>query len=270
MDLRMHGPAQEARQGPAAAAAGGGDPGLAWTGAIEAIAERARLYLSAGHGLHLRGPAGTGKATLARVLAARLGRDVVAAGVGENAEASAALTVACASGATLLLDAEAEGFPAASPRLAAVLSGRVPAHPSFRVIVISRPGAPMPELLLDRLVTIDCDGYDRDTEIAIVAARSGLGADEAGRIVDMVRDLRRSREYAHRPGLRCSVTLAALVKASGATVSADDAGFVALVLDVLGARLKAGPDGLVDPRHRQMLVKLTSHFCGDRPQPVSA
>jgi len=270
MDLRMHGPAQEAGQASAPAPAGGGEPGLVWTGAIEAVAARALLYLSAGHGLHLRGPAGTGKATLGRAIAARLGRDVVSACVGGNAEPSAALTVACASGATLLVDAEADGFAAASPRLAAVLAGRAPAHPSFRAIVMSRPGSAMPPMLLDRLVTIDCDGYDRDTEIAIVAARSGLGPDEAGRIVDMVRDLRRSREYVLRPSLRCSITLASLAKSSGSAVSADDAGFVALVLDVLGARLKTGPDGLLDPRHRQMLAKLTSHFCGSHPQAVPA
>jgi MoxR-like ATPase len=269
MSGRTEGSGQEERQASERAADGAVEPGLVWTGAIDAIAARASLYLSAGYGLHLRGPAGTGKATLARALAARRGGEIVIASLGAPVEPLAALTVASAAGATLIVDAEAEGFAASVPRLAATLSGGAPAHSGFRVIVLSRPGAAVPELLLDRLVTIDCDGYDRETELAIVCARSGLGPDEAGRIIDMVRDLRRSREYAHRPSLRCAITLAALAKALGAAIRADDPLFVALVLDVLGARLKVGPDGLVDPRYRQMLQKLVGHFCGDRPGPLS-
>jgi nitric oxide reductase NorQ protein len=271
MDLRMQHPAQEARIGPGSGPGSGagraaGAPEV-WTEAIEAVAARALLCLAAGHGVHLRGPAGTGKTTLAFALAARLGRDVVAVLPGAEADASSAVAVASAAGATAILDADAEGFPAVAPRLSAALGGRLPAHAAFRAIVVSRPGSPLPVTLLDRLVTIDCDGYDRETELAIAAARSGLGAVEAGRIVDMVRDLRRSREYGLRPGLRCSITLASLAMAAGCAVSSDDHRFVALVLDVLGARLRTGPDGLLDPRHRQMLVKLTEHFCGERQQP---
>lgn len=261
MDLRIHEPVQEMRGTQGGSDSGGGDPGLVWTEAIEPIAGRALLYLSAGHGLHLRGPVGIGKTTFARTVAARLGREVVSALPGMGADPSAAITVAAASGATLIADADSEGFAQAAPRLAAALAGRMAAHPAFRAIVISRPHSAVPDPLLDRLVTIDCDGYDRDTEVAIVATRSGLAAEEAAPIVDMVRDLRRSREYALVPGLRCSLTLAALAHAAGCTISAGDPRFVAIALDVLGARLRQGPDGVTDPRHRQMLVKLIAHFC---------
>lgn len=46
------------------------------TPAVEAITERALTYLRAGYAVHLSGPAGTGKTTLALHVASRLGRPV--------------------------------------------------------------------------------------------------------------------------------------------------------------------------------------------------
>ncbi|MFN8468293.1 MAG: hypothetical protein U0X20_22235 [Caldilineaceae bacterium] len=40
--------------------------------------------------------------------------------------------------------------------------------------------------LADRMVTIDIDFYDLDTEVAVTAARSGLGFEDAARIVGTV------------------------------------------------------------------------------------
>lgn len=261
MDLRVHEPEHEARGAAAGPVGKNAGSDLVWTDAIERMAGRALHYLSAGYGLHLRGPCGSGKITFARAVAARLAREVVTALPGVGADPLAAITVSAASGATLLADADSEGFGAAAPRLTAALSGRMAVHAGFRAIVISRPHSAVPEALLDRLVTIDCDGYDRDTEVAIVAARSGLAVEQAAPVVDMVRDLRRSREYALVPSLRCALTLAGLAHAAGCAVSAGDPRFVAIALDVLGARLRQGPDGVIDPRHRQMLVKLIAHFC---------
>ncbi len=245
------------------------------TGAVAAIAERAGAYLAAGYGLHLHGPVGTGKTTLAALIAeGRTGQVLTLAGAPDP---PAMLLAACLSGATLLADGASAELAAIGPRLAAVLSdgtlplavggseGR-PVAAGFRALVVTGPGEQLPAALSDRLIPISCDGPDRDTEIAIAASRSGLTPDEAGRIVDMVRDIRRSREYAERPSLRCTIALCRLAHALGCSVSADDARFVALVLDMLGARLRHTPDGLPDPRHRQMLAGLVGHFCSDRPR----
>lgn len=249
------------------------DPGAAvLTDAVEAVLVRAAHYLDAFRAVHLRGPAGTGKTTLSRLLAARLGRPVIVCPAtlcaASMADAEAALTLAAAEGRTLVIDG-----PAPPAALAAMLgegtlplgTGTLTVHPTFRAILVTSPAILLPDAVADRVMTIDCDGFDRETEIAIAAAASGLGGTALARIVDMVRDFRRSREYAERPSLRCSIMLARMVARLGCAVSAEDGAFVALVQDRLGARLRTGGDGLPDPRHRQMLTKLIGHFCGTHP-----
>jgi len=190
-----------------------------------------------------------------------------------------ALTVACTEGCTLVYDEFNRAPPAANNVLLTVLEERMlvlpkagrgetytRVHPEFRAIFTSNPvdhvGAHEAQnALLDRMVTLDLDGFDRGTEVAVTAARSGLPLPEAAAIVDMVRDFRRSREYTQRPTLRASLMIARMTAVQGLAVSADDPDFVQLCLDLLGSRLKPGAGGQPDARHRQMLVKLIEHFC---------
>ncbi len=271
-------------------------------------------YLRAGYPLHLRGPAGSGKTTLALRLAEQLKRPVLLlvgdAGldtarlvggaevtrtrrvvdryissvikVEDSTDAvwlDRALTVACTEGGTLVYDEFNRAPPHANNVLLAVLEERLlvlpkagrgdtrlRVHPAFSAVFTSNPvdhagTNPAQDALTDRMVTLDLDGFDRETEVAIVAGRSGLPPPQAARIVDVVRDFRVSREYAQRPTLRASIMIARIAAAQGLRASADEPGFVQLCLDVLASKLRPGRDGLPDPGQRQLLVRLIGHFC---------
>jgi gas vesicle protein GvpN len=194
-----------------------------------------------------------------------------------------ALTIACNEGCTLVYDEFNRAPPAANNVLLPVLEERLlvlpkaprgeaamRVHPQFRAIFTSNPEdhagtQQAQDALLDRMVTIDLDGFDRETEVAILVARSGLAAEEAGRVADLVRDFRRSREWTQRPTLRASLMIARLARAQGIPVAAEEERFVDLCLDVLGSRLKRAPGGEADPRARQTLVRLIEHYCGAAP-----
>jgi nitric oxide reductase NorQ protein len=199
-----------------------------------------------------------------------------------------ALALACAEGATLVYDAFTRAPAQANMVLLTVLEERLlvlppgyqggnqrgsqgdgyaSVHPAFRAIFTSNPVDPVAcrdvqAALIDRMITIDLDGFDRETEIEIAANRSGLPLIEAACIVDIVRDFRASREYSQRPTLRASVMIARLVAAQGLLVAADDPRFVQVCLDVLASKLKPDPEGLPDPRQRDLLVRLIDHFAG--------
>jgi gas vesicle protein GvpN len=197
-----------------------------------------------------------------------------------------ALTIACAEGCTLVYDEFNRAPAAANNVLLPVLEerllvlpkaprgdGAMRVHPQFRAIFTSNPEdhagtEQAQDALLDRMMTLDLDGFDRETEVAIAAARSGLAAEDAGRIVDMVRDFRRSREWARRPTLRASLMIARLAGVQGLAISAAEERFVELCLDVLGSRLRRATAGETDARARQMLVRLIEHYCGPVPAPL--
>lgn len=198
-----------------------------------------------------------------------------------------ALTIACAEGCTLVYDEFNRAPAAANNVLLTVLEERIlvlpkavrgettlRVHPEFRAIFTSNPEDhagthTAQDALIDRMITIEVDGFDRETEIAITMARSGVSELEASRVVDMVRDFRRSREWTQRPTLRASIMIARLAARLGIRVAADEPRFVQLCLDLLASRTKPGPGGVPDPRQRQMLIRLIEHFCGDAPQPVA-
>ena len=151
------------------------------------------------------------------------------------------LTTACREGYTLIYDEFNRSRPEANnvllsvleekmlslPALGKVEGGYVEVHPEFRAIFTSNPEEyagvhKTPDALLDRLITIKLGHYDRETEIRIAMARSGIQRDDAEAIVDIVRELRNVGVKNHRPTLRASIAIASILGRRGARAHIGD------------------------------------------------
>jgi gas vesicle protein GvpN len=291
-------------------------PDFVETSAVHEVAERAVAYLNAGFPVHFRGPAGTGKTTLALHVAARIGRPVMLiAGDEEFATSDLIggqygyryrkvvdqfihsvlkyeedatqrwvdhrLTTACREGFTLIYDEFSRSRPEANNVLLGVLQEEllilptmsqgdayIKVHPEFRAIFTSNPQEyagvhEVQDALSDRLVTIDLDYYDRETEIAIAAARSGLPPEEAARIVDLVRDYRASGEYDQTPTLRACIVIGKVSAMQDLHPSAQDPRFVRICLDLLESKTALTSKARERrAQQRKMLLSLIEHHCG--------
>ncbi|NTW00100.1 MAG: gas vesicle protein GvpN [Oscillochloris sp.] len=283
------------------------------TSATREIMDRALAYLSAGFPVHFRGPAGTGKTTLALHIAAQFSRPVMLMVGDEQLNSSDLvgeqngyryrrvvdryihsvvkyeedavqnwvdnrLTTACREGFTLVYDEFTRSRPEANNVLLAALEERVlvlptsngansyvKVHPEFRAIFTSNPQEyagvhDAPDALSDRLVTMDLDYYDRETEISITSSNSGLVLDDVERVVDIVREFRDSGEYDQAPTLRACIMIARVAAMQGIRPSSNDPRFAQICLDVLESKT-AFTSKSRDRRaaQRKMLLQLIEH-----------
>ncbi|MEM7701923.1 MAG: gas vesicle protein GvpN [Pseudomonadota bacterium] len=171
-----------------------------------------------------------------------------------------ALTQACVNGYTLVYDEFTRSRAEANNALLPVLEERVlilpnstdrepfiRVHPEFRAIFTSNSSdyvgvQSAQDALLDRMITIDMDGIDRETEIVIVAGRTGDKPEEVAPIVDIVRDFRESGAYEQMPTMRASIMIAHIAKHQEIEISAGNARFIDLCLDVLASKGTPGAD----------------------------
>lgn len=254
---------------------------------IEALTRRGLTYVNAGYALHLAGPAGAGKTTLALHVAAKLGRPVVLIHgddefgssdlVGKDSgyhksklvdnyihsvvktEESMStfwqdhrLTTACLKGYTLIYDEFNRSRPEANNVLLSVLEGKIlnlpnlrrfgegylRVHDEFHAILTSNPEEyagvhKTQDALMDRLITINLGYFDRETEIQISMAKSGLPRPRVEKIVDIVRELRGVGVNNHRPTIRASIAMARILFHSNGSAQVDDPNFWAICRDVL-------------------------------------
>jgi nitric oxide reductase NorQ protein len=189
------------------------------------------------------------------------------------------LTTACRYGHTLVYDEFTRSRPEANNVLLSVLGeeilnlpklryageGYLKVDPSFRAIFTSNPEEyagihKSQDALMDRLITISVDYFDRETEVAIAAARSGISHVDAGCVVDLVRRYRERRVGLHRPSLRAAIMIARVVAQRGGTFDPSDLIFQRTYRDVLGLE-RLNSHGTAEPRSHDVMETELAGTC---------
>lgn len=195
------------------------------------------------------------------------------------------LSTACREGYTLVYDEFTRSKPEANNVLLSVLEerililpnstnsgGYIKVHPDFTALFTSNPEEyagvhASQDALLDRMVTIDLDFYDYETEVGVTAARSGLSKEDAARIVGIVRDFRASGAYQQLPTLRACVTLGRVLAHQNLRPDVNNPFFVQICMDVLGGKAAyVSPSDERYAKGRKLLLDLIKHHCdAERP-----
>ena len=191
------------------------------------------------------------------------------------------LTIACKNGHTLIYDEFTRSRPEANNILLSVLQEKVmdlPAnrdgeeaylqvHPDFSAIFTSNPEEyagvhKAQDALRDRMITLDLEYMDRQTEVAICEAKSGLPQKEAEAIVDIVRGLRDSGEYEFAPTVRAAVMIARSCKTQpGAAIASDNRVFRQICQDILSSETSRLGTRNNHVKVKQLVQELITKYC---------
>ncbi len=190
------------------------------------------------------------------------------------------LTIAARYGFTLIYDEFTRSRPEANNVLLSVLQEKMldlPAareggesylkvDPDFTAIFTSNPEEyagvyRSQDALRDRMVTIDLDFFDRDTEIAITEAKSGISHQEAEKIVDIVRDLRESEVCEFAPTVRGGIIIAKTLRLRNLLVDAGNDVFREICQDVLASETSRVGSLAERTKVKETIGDLIDRFC---------
>ncbi|MCJ7507184.1 MAG: gas vesicle protein GvpN [candidate division Zixibacteria bacterium] len=181
------------------------------------------------------------------------------------------LTVACKHGLTLIYDEFTRSRPETNNVLLSILQEKMmtfpsargeesylKVHPNFCAIFTSNPeeyagvhkGA---DALRDRMITIDLDHFDEETEIAITKAKSnGLNPKGVEKIVNVVRGLRAKGRCEFAPTVRACIMVGRTLQVKNIPVNAKNKEFVKICEDIL-----ASETSRIGKKSRRERVKAT-------------
>ncbi|MBU4350856.1 gas vesicle protein GvpN [Candidatus Parcubacteria bacterium] len=191
------------------------------------------------------------------------------------------LTIAVKHGFTLIYDEFTRSRPEANNTLLSILqeglmdlpmtrqgeeSYYLRVHPQFTAIFTSNPEEyagtnKAQDALRDRMVTMDLRHFDKNTEVAITQAKSGLLQEDAKKIVNIVRALRDSGEYEFAPTVRGSIMLAKTLRTNNGKVSASDKMFCQLAQDILASETTRLGSSEHHKKVKKLVGKLITKHC---------
>jgi len=188
------------------------------------------------------------------------------------------LTVACQKGCTLVYDEFTRSRPEANnaflsvleekilniPSLRDIDKGYMQVHPEFRAIFTSNPEEyagvhKTQDAMMDRLITITLDHFDRDTEVQVTMAKSNLPKEDVEKIIDIVRKLRKTGVNNHRPTIRACIAIGKILKHMGGGASKDNPVFRQICRDVLNvdtAKVTRGGEPLMPKKIDELINDL--------------
>lgn len=190
------------------------------------------------------------------------------------------LTVACRNGFTLIYDEFTRSRPETNNVLLSVLQERMldlpspregegnylKVHPDFTAIFTSNPEEyagvhRSQDALRDRMITLDIDYFDEETELRITQFKSGLANGDAGKIVKIVRGLRDSDTYEFAPTVRGCIMIAKTLVVRKAEVNKKDPVFRRICMDILSSETsRIGTPGS-QKRVKEVISELIDKIC---------
>ncbi|MFH1950088.1 MAG: gas vesicle protein GvpN [Pseudomonadota bacterium] len=190
------------------------------------------------------------------------------------------LTVACKYGFTLIYDEFTRSRPEANNVLLSVLQEKMldlPAaregdenylrvDPDFTAIFTSNPEEyagvhRSQDALRDRMITMDLDHFDEETEVRITESKSGLANGDASKIVKIVRGLRDSDVYEFAPTVRGCVYIAKTLRVRKASVNKDDEIFRQICMDILASETSRIGSKSNQDRVKEVIGELVDQYC---------
>jgi len=189
------------------------------------------------------------------------------------------LTVACKYGLTLIYDEFTRSRPEANNVLLSVLQekmldlpaarngdGYLRVHPDFTAIFTSNPEEyagvyRSQDALRDRMVTLDLNHFDEETEIAITMAKSGLKQNDATKIVRIVRGLRDSGVCEFAPTIRGCLMVSKAIKLQRGSIKAKDELFKEVCLDILASESTRVGSQAQSAKVKEVVSQLIDRYC---------
>lgn len=198
------------------------------------------------------------------------------------------LTIACKYGYTLVYDEFTRSRPEANNILLSILQEKMmdmpvgrgqdaylKVHPNFIAIFTSNPEEyagvhRSQDALRDRMITMDMDHFDYETEVAIAQAKSELSQKTSETIVNIVRGLRDSGKCEFAPTIRGTIMIAKTLKVIGITPEKNNAAFLQICQDILASETSRVGSKTNQSRVNEVIRELVNKYAIMPEQAIAA